>query len=1275
MDTNPLVLNVEVDDVCFANTLIDNGCLSYGLVTSKFAKKNGLQRIPVPPIPMWDYAHRTQDHITEIAYVSLDIGGHRQKGIFLYVVKRIGGHDMILGKPWLSYSRTQILPDGDDQKLRFEDTGIELRNEARGEHSMDIAAVSANAFSLWNQSKYRRRGVKVFAASMADIEKALRVKQYTDPKIKLPSCYHEFLDVFNRKIADKLPPLRGLDIDHKIELTKDDNGKVQEAPWGPLYNMSREELMVLRKTLTELLDKGFIRVSKSPAAAPVLFVHKPGGGLRFCCDYRALNKITRKDRYPLPLIRETLERIGRARWFTKMDVIAAFNKIRIAEGDEWLTAFRTRYGLYEWLVTPFGLANAPSTFQKYINWTLRDYLDEFVSAYLDDILVFSSGSLDDHRRKVKKVLKRLQEAGLQLDIDKCEFETTSTKYLGFIIEAEKGIRMDPEKIAAIQEWETPKSLKEVRSFLGFANFYRRFIKNYSDIAKPLIDLTRKDTAFNWTKEADSSFKLFKELFTTAPVLMHFDPDKETVVEADSSGYCIGGLLSQYDDKGLLRPVAYYSRKNSPAECNYQIYDKELLAIVRCLKEWESELRSVREFTVVTDHKNLKYFTTLRRLSERQMRWSDFLSKFNFQITYRPGKLGTRPDALSRRAQDMPQEGDERYLARERRLFDPAILRPNTVIKVAAVTRRQAREGLGTLTEDTTYHEPVDVGTESSRNSLEKTYDNVIGQPSPDSTELAEIRHESEDADMQFPRSNGNANLREHSSDNSYNEDTLQSLWERAKQEDPAFDVLHAAVREKAPRFPTHAGIKVSISECSLDADGALLFRGRKWVPEYEPLRTRLMQDVHDSVLTGHPGREATQAILSRSFFWPGISSDVRRFTRNCHQCRGNHAWRERRHGLLKPLPIPDRIWREISIDFVTELPESEGHTNIMVITDRLSKGVILEPMESIDALYVAKKFISVFYRHHGIPTAIVSDRGTQFVSMFWAHFCRLLGITRRLSTAYHPETDGSTERANQTMEIYLRFFCNYKQDNWAPLLSSAELAVNNRDSVSTGISPFFLTHGYHLEVLDLKEPSVTKQDNKSPTQRAEEMVAKLKDCREFAEVAMANAQQTYEEIANRSRTPAPQYQVGDKVWLDLRHIKTDRPCKKLDARAAQFTVIECIGSHAYRLNTPPGIHNVFHTMLLRPVNNDPFPSQKQTDWQPTAILVEDDTGEHEEWQVEKILDERIRRIGRGQRREFYVKWTGYSRPTWELASAFEDTVALDRYEARKVEEGLRIGRG
>ncbi|KAH0829387.1 hypothetical protein FOPE_10738 [Fonsecaea pedrosoi] len=225
--------------------------------------------------------------------------------------------------------------------------------------------------------------------------------------------------------------------------------------------MSREELLVLRKTLIELLDKGFIRVSNSPAAAPVLFVRKLGGGLRFCVDYRGLNKITKKDRYPLPLIYETLRNIGRVKWYTKLDVIAAFHQIRITKGDEWKTAFRTRYGLYEWLVTPFRLANTPSTFQKYINWALRDYLDVFYSAYIDDILIYSYGSLTQHREHVRKVLQRLREAGLRIDIDKCEFEVKSTKYLRFIIEAEKGVRMDPEKVKAILDWEAPKTVKGV----------------------------------------------------------------------------------------------------------------------------------------------------------------------------------------------------------------------------------------------------------------------------------------------------------------------------------------------------------------------------------------------------------------------------------------------------------------------------------------------------------------------------------------------------------------------------------------------------------------------------------------------------------------------------------------------------------------------------------------------------------------------------------------------------------------------------------------------
>ncbi|RYO53751.1 hypothetical protein AA0116_g10973 [Alternaria tenuissima] len=414
------------------------------------------------------------------------------------------------------------------------------------------------------------------------------------------------------------------------------DGQQPQPPWGPLYGMSRGELLVLRRELTSLLEKGFIRVSSSPASAPVLFARKPGGGLRLCIDYRALNAITKKDRYPLPLIRETLNNLSKAKWFTKLDVIAAFHKIRVAEGDEWKTAFRTRFGLFEWLVTPFGMANSPSTFQRYINWTLREYLDEFCSAYLDDVLIYTDGSLQQHQEHVKKVLSKLQAAGLHVDIKKCEFEVKSTKYLGFIIDAGKGIRMDPEKVKAIKEWEAPRTVKGVRSFLGFANFYRRFIRDFAKVATPLTRLTG-DVTFVWGDDEQKAFDKLKEVFITEPNLAAFDPERDTVLECDSSGYAVGGVLSQYDDEGILRPCAFFSRKNNAHECNYEIHDKELLAVIRCLEEWDAELRSVKSFKVITDHKNLEYFMKPKLLSERQVRWAALLSRYNMEMLYRPGK--------------------------------------------------------------------------------------------------------------------------------------------------------------------------------------------------------------------------------------------------------------------------------------------------------------------------------------------------------------------------------------------------------------------------------------------------------------------------------------------------------------------------------------------------------------------------------------------------------------------------------------------------------------
>jgi hypothetical protein len=455
MDGEAFIVSTRVNGICFAKTLIDSGCLAYGTVSQRFARKWRLERIPITPRPLIELMSTTASAISEVAYMDIDLDGHQQRRVFFYVIPNQKDYDIILGHPWMISQNVTFIPRRAELKIGASDTTLwnenqNVRAQVPPERfpQVNCVSVSAPSFSYLLRKSRRDNSVRIFSASIADIDKMLKPKILRDPREKLPAEYYECLDLFSRMLAERLPSHRP-GIDHKIVLEKTPDGRDPEVPWGPLYGMSRGELLVLRKTFTELLDKNFIRASSSPAAAPVLFAKKPGGGLRFCVDYRALNALTQKDRYPIPLIKETLNSLSKARWFTKLDIIAAFHKIRVAEGEEWKTAFRTRYGLFEWLVTPFGLTGAPATFQRYINWVLREYLDEFCSAYIDDILIFSSGSLADHRDKVKKVLQRLREAGLQLDIDKCEFDTKTVRYLGFVIEAGVGVRMEPEKVKAI----------------------------------------------------------------------------------------------------------------------------------------------------------------------------------------------------------------------------------------------------------------------------------------------------------------------------------------------------------------------------------------------------------------------------------------------------------------------------------------------------------------------------------------------------------------------------------------------------------------------------------------------------------------------------------------------------------------------------------------------------------------------------------------------------------------------------------------------------------
>ena len=1221
MDQTGIYVNFGVNGLHFTRAMFDNGCHSYMAISDRLQRKLQLPTLLIRPRTLEQVAGVDYNAINRVSFFDIDIDGHRQRRVWAYVIPQMQ-QDVILGLPWARSQEVTIRHSdyGDSLHIGTTDTYVTLRKDPTWTTDNSTKVVSAAVFSALARRNYRKqKRVNISAVTMADIEKALdklnKKKEPTDPKMKLPAYYHDKIDmkIFTPEVVGQgyLPPHRP-GVDHAIDLEKDEYGREKEVPYGPLYNMTKEELLVLRKTLTDHLEKGWIRVSRSPAGAPVLFVRKPGGGLRFCVDYRKLNEITKKDRTPLPLITETLQMMAKAVWYTKLDVSAAFHKIRIKEGDEWKTAFRTRFGSFEWQVTPFGLTGAPATFQRYINDVLREFLDEFVSAYIDDVIIFTNGSLDEHRQQVLRVMKKLQEAGLQLDIDKCEFEQKRVKYLGYIVDSEKGICVDPEKVEAIKAWEPPSTVKGVRGFVGFANYYREFIPKFSEIAQPLTNLTKKDVQFRWGEAEQSAFKRMKQLLISAPVLTPFDPERETRVQPDSSGYCIGGELSQLTDDGQWKPVAFYSKKCLPAEANYPIHDKELLAIIRCLEQWRSMLQSVQSFTILSDHKNLEYFMKKQQLTERQMRWALELSRYRFRIIHQAGTKAAVPDALSRRDQDLPRGLDDpRLSGRSHQMLSN---------KEGSLSLNS----LSTMLCTPSMHH-VRVGA---------TW--VLGGDKDQEDDEEPIR----DNPPVCPFTESEPNLRQ--------------LWNRALEINKRYWLLRNMVREGARQIPPKWGLPISISECSVDDGGRLLWRDRIWIPHSEPLRTAIIQQCHDSALTGHPGRDLLKAIISRRFTWPGLSQDIRQFLPNCDICGSKAVWREKRRGLLKPLPVPERQWAEISVDFITDLPVSKsGATNVMVITDRLFKSCIFRAMKQITVEAVVEAMMECLVEHHGPPAAIVSDRGPQFVSLMWGRMCSLLKITRRLSTAFHPETDGSTERMNQELEAYLRCFVSYYQDDWEQLLPVAMLAINGRTSSVTGMSPFFATHGYNIEPIEVEEKLRTT--GRTPIAKGEALIAKLQDATEMAQTMIAAAQEKYETYANEHRQPAEQFRVGDKVWLRLQNIVTDRPCKKLDWKNAKYTVKELVGSHAVRLDTPPGIHNVFHVMLLRRAADNPLPSQILHEPQPPAVLKE---GDSEWYNVEEVLDHKI---GKDKKLKLLVKWEGYTKPTWEPEEELTMTEAYATY--------------
>lgn len=881
---------------------------------------------------------------------------------------------------------------------------------------------------------------------------------------------HKFKEIFPNTLPKGKP---SHDFSHKIELIE---GAQPHCRYP--YRLSLPETDELRNQLSVLLEEGRVRTSHSPWGAPVLFARKKDGGLRMCVDYRALNKLTIKNKYPLPRTDDCLDKLANASLFTSLDLASGFWQIPVAEEDISKTAFVTPMGQFEWKVMPFGLCNAPSTFQSVMDRVLHEYIGKFVVVYMDDICIFSS-SEEEHLYHLDLVFRKLKEYGLFCKPHKCKFGKKEAKFLGFIVGGGTQ-KLDPSIYDAITHWKPPADASAVRSFMGFLHHYRKFIKNLSDVATPLSKLQSPKAEWEWTDSQVDAFKELKRRVCTAPVLRLFDPSRPIRVHTDASGWATGAVLLQDFGQGW-QPVAYDSKKLNSAQRNYSAYDRELLAIYRALLHWRCYLLG-RRFEVLTDHATLRHMLEQPNLTNpRRIRWISELMEYDFEVKYAPGK-------------DNPSDPLSRLL-------------------------------LLSFTDNGFEIKAMNVSTpEISPSILER----II----------------------------------------------------KGYKKDP---------------FYQSASNLEHLEKCN----GLLYLRDRICLPDDQELREIILREYHEAPYTGHQGIKRTMDAITRVYYWPRMKVDVQLYIKMCLECQRNKVRNIRAKGLLQPLPIPARRWEDISMDYITHLPTclESGNDSIWVVVDRFTKMCHFIPCHhTITAKETARLFVKEIFRLHGIPKTIVSDRDKNFTSLFWKGLFDYLGTRLAMSSGYHPQTDGQTERMNRTLEEMLRAYCaaDHRQQLWDDYLPLVEFQYNNAVNISTGFTPFFMNYGQHpntpATLLTDEAPS-----SLSLAKDSEEFVGMLKEILHAAtasmERAQVNAKRYYDQKSND-----PQFKVGDLVFVEGTGLPTERRGTKLSSlRHGPFKIVEQINPVAFRLDTGATwkVHNVFHVSFLTPHTSHRVPTPLQ----------------------------------------------------------------------------------
>lgn len=871
-------------------------------------------------------------------------------------------------------------------------------------------------------------------------------------------------------------------VTHTINLT--DPTPIKQPP----YRQSPFKQDFIRKTICELTRLNLIRPSASAWSSSVVVVPKKDGTMRMCIDYRRLNAVTKKDAYPIPLIDDCLQMAQRAKWYTLIDVKDAYWRIAMDEESIPYTAFSTADGLYEWTRMPFGVTNGPATFQRYIDYTLRDYIGKCCVAFFDDVLVYSSGNHEEHRQDIEKVLAKLYAAGLPCKSKKCKIAYDQVIFIGHLI-GHGTIAPDPDKIRAVQDFPTPKNVTEVRSFLGLANYYRRFIPGFARIALPLYELTKKHQIFEWSGLAQAAFTRLKQALSEAPCLQAPDFSKPFILQTDASGEGIAAVLVQLDNEGTEHPIAYVSRKYNPAESRYSATEQECLAIVYGINQFETYLID-KPFTIVTDHQALKYLNSKKSQNSRLTRWAIRLAEFNFTVQHRPGTSNANADALSRCPLD--EAPSEPELPDPRSVPMRIPFNPHRVMLVAAARRRQQPESDAPLIERNIHDYKL------YHLSDEESYQNIAKEQSEDPIFATIITYLSKREVPAYFSTSQRANL------------------ERKAE---AFALDHSTKPPTLYYYPKSSRTPLS---------QFLPMLPRLVIPQ--PHRSYLIQLYHDSPFGGHMGISRTWKRISNLYWWPSMFQDIVQHIGECQSCQMNKARRQKPtlpQGHIRPADAPFEL---VSMDYVGPWDMIRDYRYLLVSIDHFTGWVIAIPTSRNDTGTAVSILLNEIIYKYGCPKRLLTDQGPAFESQLFRAFCYEYRIQKLRSSTYYPQANGKVERAIGTLKSIIRNYVLSNKHSWVETIAPAAFAFNCSPNEATGLSPY--TSLFHREPRHPFAPDLPEDVLPEDRDEAASHVAyQAKQIQDYIQ-AVLKSRADQIESRNRELPRYPTYKPGDLVYVE-----------------------------------------------------------------------------------------------------------------------------------------------